>query len=272
MPADDFAPLQLSGPSGASAQLYRHGAHLTSWIPQAGAADRLFLSERTALSPGSAIRGGVPVIFPQFASEGPLPKHGFARNRAWTLIAQQADRLELQLRDDAQTRAIWPQRFTATLAVALDAQRLEIRLSVRNDDRAAFAFTAALHSYLRVDDVGAADVSGLQGLRYRDSAGGGVERIDAPAPLRIDGEVDRIYFDVPGAVELIEPARRTRIETTGFTDVVVWNPGAERGAALADLEEQGYRRMLCIESAQIGRPVQLAPGDSWTGAQILYAR
>jgi glucose-6-phosphate 1-epimerase len=33
--------------------------------------------------PSQAVRGGVSVLFPQFASHGPLPKHGFARNMLW---------------------------------------------------------------------------------------------------------------------------------------------------------------------------------------------
>ena len=45
----------------------------------------------------------------------------------------------------------------------------------------------------------------------------------------------------------------------GFTDVVVWNPGPERAAALPDLELGGYRHMLCIEAEAIGQPITLGP-------------
>ena len=58
---------------------------------------------------------------------------------------------------------------------------------------------------------------------------------------------------------------------SGFTDVVVWNPGPDRGAALSDLELGGWLRMLCVEAAVIGAPVRLEPGERWTGQQTLTA-
>jgi len=57
----------------------------------------------------------------------------------------------------------------------------------------------------------------------------------------------------------------------GFTDVVIWNPGAERGAALSDLEPDGWLSMLCVEAAVVGTPVELGPGERWTGQQVLNA-
>jgi glucose-6-phosphate 1-epimerase len=32
---------------------------------------------------------------------------------------------------------------------------------------------------------------------------------------------------------------------------------------------QGYRNMLCIEAAQLSRPVRLDPGQRWIGSQSL---
>src|SRR5690348_6301397 len=75
----------LHSADGARADVFPYGAHVTSWMP-AGGGGRLFLSERSAFGAGSAIRGGVPVIFPQFASTGPLPKHGFARTMEWRVV------------------------------------------------------------------------------------------------------------------------------------------------------------------------------------------
>ena len=62
--------------------------------------------------PGQAVRGGVPVIFPQFEQLGPdtsLPRHGLARTRAWRVDSHHQGRdhtqLTLVLSDDADTRA-----------------------------------------------------------------------------------------------------------------------------------------------------------------------
>ena len=122
-----------------------------------------------------------------------------------------------------------------------------------------------------MENVEAVELLGLSGLRYRDSAKQGREAVESAPRLRIAGEFDRIYFDVPAPLELVEPQRRLQLQSQGFPDAVVWNPGAAKGAALADLEQDGYRRFLCVEAAVIGRPVQLAPGQRWSGLQRLLA-
>jgi glucose-6-phosphate 1-epimerase len=36
---------------------------------------------------------------------------------------------------------------------------------------------------------------------------------------------------------------------------------------LADLPDDDWLQMLCVEAAQIGRPVTLAPGQDWVARQ-----
>src|SRR3954464_3423545 len=79
----------LSHPSGSSADVYLNGAHVTSWTP-AGGKDVLFMGKTASFAPGDPIRGGIPVVWPQFANIGALPQHGFARKSEWRL-AENAD-------------------------------------------------------------------------------------------------------------------------------------------------------------------------------------
>lgn len=268
--------LRLQSADGASATIHSHGAHVLGWQP-AGGTERLFLSRTAILDGSAAIRGGVPVIFPQFAGEGPLPKHGFARNRRWSLGSQSLDAegkaiAIWRLTDDEETRAIWSQRFAAELIVELIGSTLTVRLAVTNTGTASFRFTAALHTYLAVGDVEQSVVIGLQHLRYRDSAAGGIERVETSPELGIKGEMDRIYFDSPPDLMLREPGATTLVQSTGFSDAVIWNPGEALARKFTDLEAGGWRRMLCIEAAQIGNPVRLAPGERWEGSQSITAR
>jgi glucose-6-phosphate 1-epimerase len=256
--------------AGAQCAVHAHGAQVTSWIPACGG-ERLFLSERSSFAPGATIRGGVPVIFPQFSTFGPLPKHGFARTATWALADQRDDRVTFRLTDTPETRAFWPHAFVAELTATVAGAALEIALAVTNTGSDAFGFTAALHTYLRVEDVGAVRILGLDGLRYSDTADGGRERQETSRELEIAGMIDRIYFDATRPIEMHDGPRCVRATMTGFRDVVVWNPGASGGAALSDLEPDGYRRMVCVEAARIGDPVQLAPRDEWTGVQRLVA-
>jgi len=264
----------LQAEDGARAEVYLHGAHVTSWAP-AGGEERLFLSRTSEFKPGGAIRGGVPVAFPQFSDRGPLSKHGFARSMAWEIAGREHDARTLtarfRLHDNAATFALWPYRFTAELAVTVGGPALVIRLEVHNTGGEAFDFMAALHTYLTVADVADTAVLGLQHTAFVDTTAGGGEGVQTELELHFVGEVDRIYFAAPRELYLRDPARRLAVRAEGFPDVVTWNPGPAKGATLVDLEPEGCRHFVCIEAAAIGQPVRLAPGEGWQGSQALLA-
>jgi glucose-6-phosphate 1-epimerase len=268
--------LVLVAADGARAELYLHGAQVTSWIPAGESADRLFLSSRSQHKIGVAIRGGVPVSFPQFAAEGPLPNHGFARVSTWNLVHAGQDasgtaRAVVRLDDSRATRALWPHPFLAEIAVSLSGRALEISLDVTNTGATSFAYTAALHTYLQVPDVRQTVVRGLRNARYRDKVLGVDDVIETAPELRIVGQIDRVYYSAPDDLEVRESTRAMSVRATGFPDTVVWNPGEHAGAALKDLDPGGYARMLCVEAAAVRAPVTLGPGERWRGTQTLTA-
>lgn len=261
--------LVLAHPSGASAEIYLHGAHLSSWIP-AGSTEAFFVSRAALFAEGTPIRGGVPVVFPQFAELGSLPKHGLVRTLAWTPKERPGPAaVTLQLDESAETLALWPHRFHLEVAVELETEAIVQRLAVRNVGPDAFSFTAALHSYLRVADVRATTVEGLRGVKYRDKVAGNRELVDEAPEVRILGQVDRVYLQAPDAVLVRDHAgaRSFRLTRSGFADLVVWNPDREVAASFPDMEEDEYVEMLCVEVAQVGEPIVLGPGSEWVGEQ-----
>jgi len=262
------APLRLAGPADSQAQATAFGAQLLSW--HCRGRERLYLSPRADFS-GAAIRGGVPVIFPQFAARGSGPRHGFARTRRWRVLPgdPQAPRLAFAFEDDEATRALWPHRFHAELEIRAEPDRLHVGLGVRNRGEEACEFTVALHTYLCVDDLAGVRLEGLEDRPYLDSAAGGRACAAAGTPLRFDGELDRIYPDVRAPLRLCDGAHALRVEAQGFADAVVWNPGAALAAGLADLGEGEQRRFVCVEAGCIAEPVRLAPDESWHGRQTL---
>ncbi|MBT9494225.1 MAG: D-hexose-6-phosphate mutarotase [Paucibacter sp.] len=267
--------VELVSPDGARATVLLHGGHLVSWQP-AGADEQLYLSPKSEFASGQAIRGGVPVIFPQFAARGPLQRHGFARTKPWALVMAERgadDALAvLRLTDDAATRMFWPHAFELELSVRISGREIQIELACENKGEEPFEFTTALHSYLRVSDLDSTSLQGLTALRYWDSADEmeKVQRVDLLLPA---GNLDRIYHRVREDLTLRErlatTERRLQIRQQGFDDAVVWNPGAEKCAALADMPADGYQQMLCVEAAAIETPLRLAAGESWAGMQTL---
>lgn len=219
---------------------------------------------------GLAIRGGIPVIFPQFGARGSGIRHGFARLRDWlphpprTGVSQVC----LRLHEDNESLRIWPHRFEAGLEVRLLDDALSVSLTILNCGNEDFEFSAALHTYLRVADVGRATILGLGGHRYLDETRSGEQQIQGQA-LEIHGQVDRVYPDGPNSVILMDGDDAIRIHSEGFTDTVIWNPGGELAATMPDLGPGNHTHFVCVEAAVVARPIHLAPGATWRGTQTL---
>lgn len=261
---------ELRLPSGDRVVAALHGGHVLSWCTTDGV-ERLYLSPRAVFDGQAAIRGGVPLCFPQFNQRGPLPKHGFVRNIPWQLAPQEGDdTLVLRRVDDEATRRVWPAGFEAVLRATLAPGRLRVALQVRNTGEADWSFTAALHTYLRVDDATQARLEGLQGRPRWDAVRD--ERFVEASPAQGFGEeFDSVFTTAPGApLTLVQPAGRLAIaQSETCPETVVWNPGPALSERLADMPDDGWRHMLCVEAASIDAPVALAPGGQWEGWQEL---
>lgn len=266
--------VSLETPHGAKAVVSLHGAQVLSWIPAMGG-ERLYLSERAVFQSGQPIRGGVPVIFPQFANFGSGQRHGFARLRDWQLVDQRRQdgfaTASFRLENDEATQTVWPHAFTAELTVMIEDNRLDVELEIFNRSDAAFEFTAALHTYLRLGNVELARLEGLEGLSYLDAVADNARRQDNRHALLVDDETDRIYLGADKPLLLSETGRQVAIEQSGFCDVVVWNPWETRIASLSDMAPVDFKRMLCVEAAMVESPVRLVPGEDWCGRQTLLA-
>src|SRR5690606_26899324 len=196
-----------------------------------------------------------------------------ARVSAWAFAGVEGDDVVFALAGDG-IRDGWPHPFAARLRLALSADRLRVALEIENTGDAAFAFTAALHTYLRVADIVGVAIEGLQGCDYEDSAAGGTLHRQHEYEVAFDGTapetgIDRIYNDVVAPLALIDGDHRLDIEQDGFGDAVVWNPGEHLCARIADLAPDDWRRFACVEAGQVLAPVVLGPGERWSGTQAL---
>lgn len=265
--------IALRTPGGAEAIITLHGAHVVSWKP-AGDGERLYLSDKAEFADGKPIRGGVPICFPQFGKTGPLPQHGFARDRAWETVEERVGEdfamATLRLTDSAETRAMWPHAFAAEFSVSITGARIDMELEVSNSGDAPLSFTAALHTYMGVKEVEEAQLEGLRGQNYRDLLTG-TDHAETGTFVAIERETTRQYKETANALLLREDRRSLGIHAENMPDTVVWNPWEHTCANIADLPADGFRRFLCVEAAVIDKPVELAAGESWWGRQTLVA-
>jgi glucose-6-phosphate 1-epimerase len=263
---------ELALPQGDRLLVALHGAHVLSWV--SGGQERLYLSPKSTMDGQAAIRGGVPVCFPQFNQRGPmaerLPKHGFARNLAWLadapVLSADSAQLCLHLQDNDRTRAWWPQAFALQLHITLRPGALRISLNVHNTNTSQpLAFSGALHTYLAVPDVTRAQLQGLGGQAEWDAVAN--THATGADTLQFAAEFDRVYAASAQTLRLNDHLYIQ--QSASWANTVVWNPAQALCQSLTDMPEDGWRNMLCVEAAQVYEPITLPAGGRWEGWQQL---
>lgn len=228
----------------------------------------LWLSPLTPYREGASIRGGIPVCFPWFgvADDQALPRHGFVRNRLWSIREMSEDEqgvnLSLHYVSSNDDLALYPYQFEIVLDFSL-SQHLSIDLTVQNLSDKTMPVTWALHTYLAVNELKDARVEGLDGREYLDNTRD-LSRHIQNGPLSFDREVDRVYTGLSSAPVLkdIDNGRALAATAQNAPSAIIWNPGAALADSMPDVVA-GFNGFVCIErGAAFDDRLALASGDS----------
>ena len=238
----------------AHAIIYLNGAHIAHFQPM-GERPLLFLSSKSNFTPGKAIRGGIPIIYPWFGAkqdDPSAPMHGFARTSLWEVETTDLD------------------SNSAELVFSLDSLRyhvrisdsLELTLEVRNSSATPLLFEEALHSYFSVSDAREVGIHGLSNQTFIDKTDGMKRKISRPTALKLTAETDRVYLHSTTLCQIEDPEwnRKIRIEKSGSFTTVLWNPWNEKSSKMSDLSQDDWLNFICIETANAAdNAITLAP-------------
>jgi glucose-6-phosphate 1-epimerase len=253
----------------SSADVYLHGAHVTNFRHK-DAPPLLFMSQCSRFAPEQPIRGGVPVIFPWFGLREGMGQHGFARVKEWELkefspAPDGSVSVRFRLPDFPEGSGFPP--FTADYLVTVK-DSLTLKLIITNQSREeAFTFENCLHTYFEVGDISQVTIVGLKGANYLDKVANFAQKTEAADAISIASEVDRVYLNSSGPVEIRDPAlkRKIRVEKQGSLSTVVWNPWIAKAHQMPDFGNDEYQRMVCVESGNVAsNQISLSPGESST--------
>jgi D-hexose-6-phosphate mutarotase len=257
----------------ATATVCLQGAHLMSWRPKSETQPVVWLSPLAKLAPGKSIRGGVPVCWPWFgphATDSKLPGHGYARTVPWELtearaLPDGATVIGLTLVESEATRAQWSQRARCTIRITV-GRTLQIALVTENLGNEDCVIGEALHTYFQIGDIAETRVFGLEGVEYLDKVSGNARRRQDGA-LMFAGETDRVYVNTESECTIEDPRlkRRIVVAKSGSRSTVVWTPWAEKADKMGDFGPDGWRAMVCVESANaLENVVTVKPGNRHT--------
>lgn len=259
----------LKGEGKSSVEIYHHGAHITSWKDSSGC-EKIYTSPDAVLDGSKAIRGGIPICFPQFGKKGDLSQHGFARNLPWKVdhnfeVPSGSTAIRFILEHTEETLAsAWPFRFHVTYTITLSdgGDVLTIEMDVVNKDSCSFPFTMALHSYFVCDPESTSlpDFNNVEFVDSNDHSAEGPKKQNGP--VKFDGEIDRIYIGTQDLLTI--PSVGLKLRKTNLPEAVVWNPHVEKSAAMSDLPDDGWKHFICVEPARVIEPVNLEPEKVWS--------
>lgn len=241
----------------STAEIYLHGAHLTHFQKKKEA-PLLFMSAASEFAHEKPIRGGVPIVFPWFGGRDGFPAHGNVRSIPWKIeeASLRADgKVFLRLSPSASPG--FEVEFQVTIG-----ETLTMNLIVRNPGGEPVTYENCLHTYFQISAIHDVSITGLVGATYLDTLTNDF-LVEGPEPIRITGEMDRIYFDTPATVQIIDPGfgRVIHVRKTGSDSTVVWNPWVAKSARMPDFGDEEYPAMLCVESSNVRRnAITLAPG------------
>jgi glucose-6-phosphate 1-epimerase len=227
----------------------------------------LYLSPLVDVYPDNPIRGGIPLMFPQFGDSGPLRKHGFVRDLQWNLVAETHDagvkNLSYALDIKATDFTEWPFDASLKFDVCLSLHMLSIGLSVQNTGPQAFTFTGGFHPYFAISSRKDIMLNGLEGLSFKDSFPG-----DNAYELNSDALVERQYMG-NADIRFYNGSHWLKITASGFDSWMVWNPGSVGATRISDLPDEDWDRFICIEPIILAEPKTLLPGDAFNGEMVV---
>jgi len=110
----------------------------------------------------------------------------------------------------------------------------------------------------------------LKGLTYINKLKpGNPEEIEEREAVDVREPADFVYKKAGGEYEVSwGGGLGIEVKATGLDDVVIWNPGKE-GKKMTDLEDGGWDLFIAVEPGAASYWIDLAPGKSWMGQQVL---
>lgn len=261
--------------SGGQCTIYSFGAHLTSYKTSQGK-ELLFLSRDAILDGSKAIRGGIPLCFPQFGQpDKSMPQHGFLRNNYWKEVEGSrfdddeyaSISMELALADVVHARGgKWDNNTTldakCTYTVIINGEGFTTTIEMNNLGTESFDFQVLLHNYFLVQERKALDtqhcnVKGLEGYTVDDKISGKEYLCDAPVTIP-ECIIDRVYTPKKEIMDLkltiaAGPTNYLSLVASGEVagkrvpvSGVVWNP-MEKAKVMGDFGDDQFNDMICVE-------------------------
>ena len=171
----------------------------------------------------------------------------------------------LALEPTPAIKEVYNHPFNLTFVVTLSEHQLSTDLHVKNvalSTSAPLEFQALFHNYIRAP-ANEITITPLHNVTYYDKTEATDElraqtKIETRTAVDVKKFTDSVYENAPGRYLITSLFGKIEVKTQNFPNVVVWNPQAEAGAKIGDMEEGGWyarmhRYLLTMINTFLGR-------------------
>jgi glucose-6-phosphate 1-epimerase len=213
-------------------------------------------------------RGGVPILFPQFADRGALRKHGFVRDIVWKVVFHQretySEHLRYELNLTSNNLNHWPHKVFIQLDVFAKLKSITFSLMIKSLGNTDFVWTGGFHPYFKIENLMDIKIDGLMGCeienKYRPEQTHQLEQV----LLFDEGPCESLFFSNSNLV--IHDAKKIiYLSSKGFSEWMIWNPGKLGVKDFSDIPHDDWTKFLCIEPVNVKQPQLIKVGSQFIG-------
>jgi D-hexose-6-phosphate mutarotase len=244
----------------ATASISNFGGQILTWQPKSEINPVLWISPRAKFDGKTAIRGGVPICWPwfgEFISGKNIQNHGYARLLPWDIsnievLACGSIFISMSLVQKADKVLQEYSELKLSINITV-GESLTVELLTTNMGREPIMISEGLHTYFKIGEIDQISIKGLNPLPYFDIVKD--KKITEVSEIKFSEEFGRIYLGHKRDCVIEDPIlkREILIEKSGSSDTVVWNPWAEKSQKISDIQIDGWKEFVCVESANTSR-------------------
>lgn len=140
--------------------------------------------------------------------------------------------------------SVYSKSFHLSYVVTLAEHQISTDLHVKNTSTDALEFQALFHNYIRAPSNEVL-ITPLQNVSYYDKTepaelGRTTAKVETRASVDVKNYTDSVYENAAQKYEVTWPTGRVEIKAKHLKDVVIWNPQAEAGSKIGDMEAGGW--------------------------------
>lgn len=227
-----------------------------------GINELLYISPLSQIDSKQTLRGGIPILFPQFGNSGNLKKHGFVRDCNWKLVYEENNQndlfVEYEYVIDKGHFLDWKHSAKLNLKASVINNVFNITIQILNTGDSSFEFTGGLHPYFKINSRSAIKINGLESSSFEDSFP------EIKFELSSDRVIERLYF-TNNDIFFNNGCDNLVIKSKGFESWMIWNPGMDMAKAINDLPDDDWNKFICIEPIVKNNAIMLKPNEIFKG-------